>query len=82
MGWNETQIVKENNLIDKKKYNKFYFVHSYYAKTTNRDNCIGETEYINKFDSIIQNENVYGVQFHPERSHKYGMELIQRFNSL
>jgi glutamine amidotransferase len=82
MGWNETEILKENDLIDKKKFSKFYFVHSYYVKTENRENCIGETLYINKFDSIIQNENIFGVQFHPERSHKYGMELLKRFSSL
>ena len=82
MGWNETEIVKDNSLIDKNKFNKFYFVHSYYVKTENREDCIGETLYINKFDSIIQNENIFGVQFHPERSHKYGMELIKRFHSL
>ena len=82
MGWNETEILKENSLIDKNKFNKFYFVHSYYVKTENREDCIGETLYINKFDSIIQNENIFGVQFHPERSHKYGMELIKRFHSL
>lgn len=83
MGWNTVNIVRENSIIEKNSFNKFYFVHSYYVQLENENkNAIGKTNYGRYFDSIVFNENIYGVQFHPEKSHKYGLKLLKKFMSL
>lgn len=83
MGWN---FVKENTpskLTEgfTKDY-RFYFVHSYKVICDNNFNSILKTDYGSDFDSGIQNENIYGVQFHPEKSHKFGMHLLTNFSKL
>lgn len=83
MGWNEVCVKKENPLICSQELeSKFYFVHSYYVKTKYKENSILETKHINEFSSGIQNKNIMGVQFHPEKSHKYGMSLLRNFAEL
>ncbi len=83
MGWNDVHITQENELFsDLEKEARFYFVHSYYVKCHNNDNIIGESNYGIKFVSAIRNNNIYGVQFHPEKSHKYGMKLLKNFLSI
>ena len=57
-------------------------MHSYYVKVENKENSILKTKYGLEFDSAIQNENVYGAQFHPEKSHKFGMKLFENFSGL
>ena len=83
MGWN---FVKENT---KSKLTegftdeyRFYFVHSYYVLCDNPENSILKTTHGVEFDSAIQHENVYGAQFHPEKSHKYGMHLLTNFSKI
>ena len=58
---------------------KYYFVHSYYVKVKNEQHSVLKTSYGIEFDSAISKENIYGVQFHPEKSHKYGMKILQNF---
>ncbi len=58
---------------------RFYFVHSYYVECEDERNVIATTEYGNVFASAIGKDNIYGVQFHPEKSHKYGMNLFKNF---
>lgn len=84
MGWNSIKLVngKENLLLEKSKDYKFYFTHSFYASCKNPENKVAETDYIISFDSIIKKGNIFGVQFHPEKSHKYGMEFFKNFLSL
>jgi glutamine amidotransferase len=60
---------------------KFYFAHSYYVNCCNRDEVILEADYIHKFDAAVQKEHILGVQFHPEKSHKFGMQLFTNFVS-
>jgi len=80
MGWNTVNVINDNPLIkNREEYNKFYFVHSYYVKTVNLEDTILETEYGIHFASGIKRENIMGVQFHPEKSHKYGMNLLRNF---
>ena len=85
MGWN---IVEKSNQSDLTKSfedfeeNRFYFVHSYFVKVENEKNSILTTKYGVKFDSAIQNKNIFGAQFHPEKSHKYGMKLFKNFARL
>ena len=81
MGWN---IVKKStpSLLtqDFEEESRFYFVHSYYVEVENQENSILKTtKYGLEFDSAIQNKNIYGAQFHPEKSHKFGMKLFENF---
>ena len=83
MGWNEVEILnKENNLIKKEKLKDFYFVHSYYFDCDNKKNIIGTTNYGINFASFVSKENIYGVQFHPEKSSNQGLNLIKNFIQL
>jgi len=81
MGWNNINIKKINPLL--KNLNdsetRFYFVHSYYVKCNQKNDILTTTEYGFDFASSIQKDNIYGVQFHPEKSHKFGMKLFENF---
>ncbi len=83
MGWNlvtkNTESVLTKNFTDEFR---FYFVHSYHVKCDNPINSILTTNYGYEFDSAIQNENIFGAQFHPEKSHKYGMQLLSNFANI
>jgi glutamine amidotransferase len=83
MGWNlvtkKTESVLTKNFTDEFR---FYFVHSYHVKCDSPINSILTTNYGYEFDSAIQNENVFGAQFHPEKSHKYGMQLLSNFANI
>ena len=80
MGWNEVKIINDNNkLIEGKKLNDYYFVHSYFFDCKHNKNIIGTTNYGKNFTSFVSKENIYGVQFHPEKSSKQGLELIKNF---
>ena len=83
MGWNTVAKHTESPLsTELNKDAKFYFVHSYYVKCENEKNAILKTRYEIEFDSAIQKDNIFGAQFHPEKSHKYGMKLFENFNKL
>jgi imidazole glycerol-phosphate synthase subunit HisH len=80
MGWNTVNIKKESPLIEKlPEEPRFYFVHSYYISCNNNSDVLTTTHYGIDFHSIIQHENIYGAQFHPEKSHKFGMKLLENF---
>ena len=81
MGWNNVNFNKASPLtedLDNDDY--FYFVHSYYAPITN--SSIGITDYSESFASIIQKDNFYGTQFHPEKSSDQGSKLLRTFINL
>ncbi|MFT4523207.1 MAG: glutamine amidotransferase [Bacteroidia bacterium] len=81
MGWSQVHIKKES-LLSKSisEESKFYFVHSYYVKVKDEENAMLTTKYGSTiFDSAIQNEHIFGAQFHPEKSHKHGMALLKSF---
>jgi len=79
MGWNLATSTnsKYNNLISTK--DDYYFVHSYYFDCADRDNILAETKYGINFPSIVGKENIYGVQFHPEKSSSQGLNLLKKF---
>jgi glutamine amidotransferase len=81
MGWNEVEAGNsESPFKSVPKPSRFYFVHSYYVDGAGMDGCLATTEYGGvHFASAIGKENVVGVQFHPEKSHKYGMAFIRNF---
>jgi imidazole glycerol-phosphate synthase subunit HisH len=83
MGWNFIQPQNSSSLMNELDNNsKFYFVHSYYVQCKNETDVLANTQYGSAFHSIIQNENIYGAQFHPEKSHKYGMQLLTNFSKI
>jgi len=80
MGWNTLSQSTENKLfaeISNKSY--FYFVHSYYVEPEDKKCIIGTTEYGEQFASAINRGNIWGVQFHPEKSHDLGLKVLENF---
>ena len=83
MGWNNITPKKENPLLagfSNSSY--FYFLHSYYFEANDDTNIVSTTKYGNDFVSTINNKNIYGVQFHPEKSHQSGIQLLKNFSEL
>ena len=85
MGWNEVVPVNETFLsspVEVGLADRFYFVHSYYADNVPVENQILRCHYGHSFTCGIRLNNIYGVQFHPEKSHKFGKQLFKRFIEL
>ncbi len=83
MGWNYVKPLKAHPLVnDLPKPSRFYFVHSYYVKCENESDGLLSCDYGGDFICAIQKENIMGVQFHPEKSHKFGMQLLKNFAAL
>ena len=82
MGWNKVEFVKKSKLTVGILDNSFfYFVHSYYLETSKKF-VIGQTAYGIDFPAIVQKDNFYAVQFHPEKSGKWGLKLLDNFCGL
>lgn len=80
IGWNEVRPVKEHFLFDNiQSPMRFYFVHSYHYSGENKDIILGTAGYGYEFPAVIARENIMGVQFHPEKSHVFGMTLLKNF---
>jgi glutamine amidotransferase len=80
MGWNSIEACQPYPLIEKLyDHARFYFVHSYHLVCRNDADVLAWTSYGYPFASIVRRQNVMGVQFHPEKSHKYGMQLLRNF---
>lgn len=80
MGWDKIEINKQSNILSNLDDNsRFYFVHSYFVSCENNNDILTYTNYGEKFVSSFQTENIIGVQFHPEKSHKFGMNILKNF---
>jgi glutamine amidotransferase len=80
MGWNSINIRNANPLMDGVPDGSyFYFVHSYFAAPDEADATIASCGYIKEFTAIIGRNNVCGTQFHPEKSQKYGLKILENF---
>lgn len=82
MGWNQVNKTINCSLFNNIDSNYFYFLHSYFLETAKKENIIATTDYYGLFTSAIANSTIFGVQFHPEKSHKNGMNLLLNFNNI
>lgn len=82
MGWNKNEIINSSPLMSGLSSSSFYFLHSYYIDVLNNKDIIACSEYPFKFTSAISHKNIYGVQFHPEKSHNSGEKLLENFAKL
>jgi glutamine amidotransferase len=79
MGWNIVRPIRPSTLFDlEADEQRFYFVHSYYVECDNPHDIAGVTQYGREFTSALEHGRVLGVQFHPEKSHRFGMTLFKR----
>ena len=83
IGWNSLHNLKRNNIFYNIEENfNFYFVHSYFMKCNNKNDIIAECEYGNHITAAVNKGNIFGVQFHPEKSQDYGLRIIENFDNL
>jgi imidazole glycerol-phosphate synthase subunit HisH len=83
MGWNEVEFPKMSRFTEGySEKPRYYFVHSYHVVLDNPSNAIMTTHHGYDFVAGLQHENIYGAQFHPEKSHKFGMKLFENFAKL
>ena len=83
MGWNTLNIEKRNKIFDNLEEDpRYYFLHSYYFECNNKDDVIATATYGERFECMINHENIYGIQCHPEKSHHNGIQLLKNFGEL
>ncbi len=79
MGWNEVDFQDNPLFLGLEQKTNFYFVHSYYFKTTNSEDTAATTNYPNVITAAVKRENIFGTQFHPEKSHNSGQVILTNF---
>ena len=79
MGWNDVKLSNKSDLFNNIENFEFYFLHSYYYKTEDDKHILSMSKYGNPFTSAIYKENIFGTQFHPEKSHKNGIKILENF---
>lgn len=83
MGWNDVVPTGNFGLFSGlERDSRFYFLHSYYFDCASKENVLATSEYGIAFGSAVGSNNIYGVQFHPEKSHDYGVRLLKNFAEL
>lgn len=79
MGWNEVKPLTPDTLFFGLHEPRYYFLHSFYMRPDQEKNILATCKYGTTFASAVKKENVYGTQFHPEKSHDWGMRLLKNF---
>jgi len=83
MGWTDVQVARQTSLTEGLgDQPRFYFVHSYYVQPEDKSDIMLTASYGYEFTAAVNRENIYGAQFHPEKSHKFGMKLLENFSRL
>ena len=82
VGWNDVGFARDCPLARELKGDDFYFVHSFHFEVTNAAGAVAQTPYCGGFTSVVGHENVWGTQFHPEKSQKNGFALLRNFLAL
>ncbi len=83
MGWNNISPIQSNKLLNGLDENsRFYFLHSYYFHCSSPETSLAVTNYGIRFSCVVNKKNIYGVQFHPEKSHQWGIQLLKNFAEL
>lgn len=82
MGWNDVLPLRDDEIFGGISDPRYYFLHSYVFHAANREDVLGETQYGGTFASAVRRANVYGMQFHPEKSHHWGISLLKNFAEL
>jgi glutamine amidotransferase len=83
IGWNSVQQKKESLLMREiGPNNSFYFVHSFHVRTSGPTIVLGTSNYESDFVCALEKENIFGVQFHPEKSHESGFQILKNFSEL
>lgn len=79
MGWNDVHPKREIPLLSGIEVPRYYFLHSFYFDNLHPEDCAATAAYGSEFPCIVNRGNVWGVQFHPEKSHSFGMKLLKNF---
>ena len=82
LGWNKISITKNSKILNGLNNHYFYFLHSYFFSENENDLQIATFDYQSKFTCAVNKDNIYGVQFHPEKSHSSGEELLINFSKI
>lgn len=82
MGWRQIEVCGDTDLFEATSEPRFYFVHSYFVKMSDEAAVIAKTSYGEDFCAGYRVGNIYGLQFHPEKSHRYGLDVFRRFLSI
>lgn len=82
MGWRESKIIQRHPIVTALDVSRFYFVHSYYMRCNNPSDILMSTLHGIEFTSAVVKENIYGFQFHPEKSHRFGYQIMKNFVEL
>lgn len=83
MRWNGVDLTKKSKLFtNMPRSPRFYFVHSYHVVCKDKADVLSTTPYGYDFASAVEKDNIFGTQFHPEKSHKFGMQLLRNFSTL
>ena len=83
MGWNDVSVKIKNPLLKNLDFNsRFYFLHSYYFEPNLASDSIAFSNYGKEFTCVVNHKNIFGVQFHPEKSHHYGIQLLNNFANI